>query len=70
MSLQPCRNQLATLTRDLLQRWEETGSHWRDSQRQEFEARFMSALELQVTATLTAMEKLDKLIASVRSDCE
>jgi len=70
MSVRASRSQLATLTRDLMNHWEQTKSQWRDTPSQEFAAKYLEPLQIQVAATLTAIEKLDQLITKVRSDCE
>jgi hypothetical protein len=70
MSVRASRTQLATLTRELMSRWEQVKNHWQDEQSREFEAKYLEPLQIQVAATLTALDKLDQLITKVRSDCE
>jgi len=70
MSVRGSRTQLATLTRDLLNHWDQTKDQWRDRRSEEFGADYLEPLEVQVAATLTAIDKLDQLMAKVRNDCE
>ncbi|HEY6168834.1 MAG TPA: hypothetical protein VI454_12395 [Verrucomicrobiae bacterium] len=70
MSLGASRNQLMTVTKVLAGQWQQTRNHWLDAKSQEFDTRYMEALEANVTAALTAIERLDKILAKVRSDCE
>ena len=70
MSLGASRNQLMTVTKLLAGQWQQTRNHWLDAKSQEFDRRYMEALQAQVTAALGAIEKLDKVLAKVRSDCE
>jgi hypothetical protein len=64
------RAQLTALSRDLANRWAETKAQWRDAKCGEFETRYLQPLETQMTAALTAIEKLESLLQRVRRDCE
>lgn len=70
MSLQANRTQLTTLTKDLLRKWEQTKESWQDAKGREFEQKYLGSLESHVNAALHSMEKLDAILAKVRSDCE
>jgi hypothetical protein len=70
MSVRASRTQLATLTQALMNHWEQAKNHWQDNPSETFAAKFLEPLRVQVAATLTAIDKLDQLIAKVRSDCE
>ena len=61
---------LASLTRELLQRWHQTREVWADGKTREFEERFIRALESEVNATLPAIEQLESVLQRVRHDCE
>ena len=70
MSVRSSGNQLVALTRELMRHWEQTKSHWQDTQGRSFEADYLEPLQVQVTATVAALEKLDGLITKIENDCE
>lgn len=70
MSLSASRSRLAALTRDLAVRWEQTGEHWADQPRDEFERRFLVDLFAAVDKAGAALEQLDEVIAKARRECE
>ena len=70
MSLMGSRTHLATLARELSRNWEHTKEGWQDSRSTEFEAKYLEPLRTQMVATLEALEKLDRVIIKIRSDCE
>ncbi|HYG22985.1 MAG TPA: hypothetical protein VEH04_09400 [Verrucomicrobiae bacterium] len=70
MSLAGSKSRLATLTKDLWMQWHETREAWRDAKALEFEKDYMQELFISVDRTITAMEKVDDLLAKVRKDCE
>ncbi|HOY60177.1 MAG TPA: hypothetical protein PK640_18815 [Verrucomicrobiota bacterium] len=61
---------LASLTRDLLQRWHQARDSWADAKAREFEERFIREIESEVNATLPAIEQLESVLQRVRQDCE
>ncbi len=64
------RAQLSALSRDLANRWAETKAQWLDAKSGEFEIRYLQPLDTQMTAALTAIEKLESLLQRIRRDCE
>jgi len=70
MSLAADRTRLRAITKELTVRWEETKEHWKDARSQEFEQRFMQELLARVDKAVVAIEKLEKVAARARSDCE
>jgi hypothetical protein len=54
----------------LTARWDDTRPHWNDVVSQQFEEKYLSALEGQVVATLQRMRTLASALASVRNECE
>jgi hypothetical protein len=70
MSLAGSKSRLAALTKDLIVKWEETKTHWRDAKRDEFERRYIKELLVAMERAENATEGLDKLLAKVRKDCE
>lgn len=61
---------LASLTRDLMERWRQTRDSWRDAKSREFEERFLRELELGIQTAATEIEQLETVIRNVRRDCE
>ncbi len=70
MSLNAEKARLVGITRDLTVRWAETRNSWRDARAQEFEKRYMLELNVRLDRVVNVIEKLDVLLAKVRSDCE
>jgi len=70
MSLNANRVRLEVLTRDLLVRWDETKTCWRDARSQEFDRRYMQELRARVDKTSAMIDKLGELLTKVRNDCE
>jgi hypothetical protein len=70
MGLSGNRSRLAAITRELALHWDETKNYWRDGKSHEFEQKFIQPLIAQVDKSATTIEKLDKLLAEVRNDCE
>jgi len=70
MSLAASKAQLATLTKDLSAHWAETRNQWRDHKSQEFDVKYLQALETNLTTALAAIEKLETVLAKVRNDCD
>jgi hypothetical protein len=56
--------------RNLRVRWEETKSEWADAVRVEFEKEHWDPIEMQVTATLAELARLDQLIVRAQQECE
>jgi hypothetical protein len=61
---------LATATKELFMRWQETKHSWRDVKALEFERKYMVELEGAVDRVAPVFDDLDKLVGKVRSDCE
>jgi len=70
MSLAAGRSQISALTKELLNRWQQTKENWRDEKSLDFQSKYMEPLDTQVNAAIAAIEKLDKVLNKVRSDCE
>ena len=61
---------LATVTKDLSRRWEETKHHWQDAKSREFEQRFLAELFAVVDRAVPVFDDLEKVVSKVRTDCE
>jgi hypothetical protein len=61
---------LAALTRELLNRWQQTRESWMDDKAREFEERYLLELESVVRTATTSIANLEEVIRKVRSDCE
>lgn len=70
MSLSGTKSRLAGLTKELWLNWHDTRNFWKDAKSEEFEKQYLEELFLGIDRTITAMEKLDELLAKVRKDCE
>ena len=70
MSLMVSKAQLATLAKELSRNWEYTRQHWQDRKSAEFEVKHLEPLQTQMVATFEALEKLDRILIKIRSDCE
>ncbi len=70
MNLSAEKARLVAITKELAVRWAETRTYWRDARSQEFEKRYMAELGVRIDRIVTVIEKLDALLARVRSDCE
>ncbi|MBM3877207.1 MAG: hypothetical protein FJ386_10855 [Verrucomicrobia bacterium] len=64
------RAQLSALMRDMTSHWGEIRAEWRDARGEEFELRYVQPLQTHMTSALTALEKLEGIMAKVRRDCE
>lgn len=63
------KNQLMTLTKDLLRAWDETRTVWKDDKAEAFERTYINELESSVNRAIQGMEKLDAILKKVRRDC-
>jgi hypothetical protein len=70
MSMRDSATRLASATRQLTNRWQETKYYWRDRKSEEFERKYMNELTGSVDRTIVVMEQLDKLLATIKEDCE
>ncbi len=61
---------LAALTKELLNRWQQTREYWMDAKAREFDERYMLELESMVKSATTSIANLEGVIRKVRSDCE
>ncbi|MGA3284087.1 MAG: hypothetical protein ABSD57_06485 [Verrucomicrobiota bacterium] len=64
------KNRIASITKGLATRWDETRNYWNDAKSREFEQRYLTELFANVDKTVTVLEKLDEILAKVRKDCE
>jgi len=61
---------LAALTKELLNRWQQTRECWMDTKAREFDERYMLELESRVKSATTSIANLEAVLRKVRSDCE
>lgn len=61
---------IGALTRDLVNRWQQTKESWRDDKAIEFERQYLDELTTGVDKGMQVIDQLDKLLAKIRSDCE
>lgn len=70
MSTSGSRALLTLSTRQLVARWAETRSSWRDQKAAEFERLYLSELTDTVNSALRALEDLDHLLEKIHADCD
>lgn len=70
MSLVSSKGRLIAISKDLSNAWRDTKIYWRDAKAREFESKYIVPLIDNVESAATAIDKLDKILAKVRSDCE
>ena len=51
-------------------KWRETREYWDDAKSAEFERKYMDELQASVDTAVIVIEKLDKLLAKIKKDCE
>ena len=61
---------LATLTRDLFERWQQTQSSWRDRRAAQFEKDYLEELEASTKMAIHGIQNLETILRQVRRDCE
>ena len=64
------RTRLTALTRELRQDWQQTKEYWMDVKSQEFEQKYLLELFSSADRAVAVIEQLDKLITTIRNDCE
>ena len=69
MSLATGRYQISSAMKTLTIRWDQTCMSWRDGVRREFATRYWDTVEGQLPAFLTAVDRLDQLLARARQEC-
>lgn len=70
MSISPNGKALASATKELLLRWEETKRSWQDAKAGEFERKYLTELQGSIDRAVPIFDELDKLVSRVRSECE
>ena len=70
MGLHEARGMLAKGMKDLLTRWRETKVNWDDAQSEQFEKRYLEALEGDMRMAINAMDHLAVVLAQIERDCE
>ena len=61
---------LGGATRELWRKWLEARTHWCDTKSDEFEQKFLIELVSVVERTGPAFDRLDKVVATIREECE
>jgi hypothetical protein len=69
MSLSTGSSKLNRALKDLRLRWDETKAQWNDPVSQAFEDNQTAPLEMQILATLRAIDRLARIIDQVRQEC-
>lgn len=69
MSLAASRTRLKGALKELMARWDQAKTEWDDPVSRDFEKRHLHDLEPKIRNTITAMEKMEAILARVRRDC-
>jgi hypothetical protein len=69
MSLATSRARLQGALKELRAHWDQAKSKWDDPMSREFEKRYLAPLEPMVRNTISAMDKMDGILAKARRDC-
>ena len=70
MSLGSSRTRLMGALKELQVRWDRAKSTWDDPQSRDFESRHLVPLEPTIRHAVTAMEKMEAILARARRECE
>jgi hypothetical protein len=70
MNLSGNKAQITGATKELLLRWEETKSSWRDTKSREFEEVYLNELRARVDKAVTLIDKLEEVLQKVHKDCD
>lgn len=69
MSLGSARYQLASAFKALILQWEDAAADWRDAVRRDFAEHHWQPLAGRVPAVLSALDRLDQVLAQMKHDC-
>ena len=69
MSLATSRARLQGSLKELRAQWDLAKAKWDDPMSREFEKRYLAPLEPMVRNTISAMDKMDGILAQARRDC-
>jgi hypothetical protein len=69
MGLYESRGGLTKAMSELLLRWRDTKTEWRDAVADRFEERYITPLERDLQHALGAMDQMASLLARIRSEC-
>jgi hypothetical protein len=70
VSLATGRYQISSALKTLSLRWDQTCMSWRDVVRHDFTVRYWNTVDGQLPPLLTAIDRLDQLLATARQECE
>ena len=61
---------LATATKELMLKWEDTRQSWQDAKADEFEEKYLVVLQATMDRVMPVFDDLDKVVGRVRNECE
>lgn len=70
MSLNADKARLASVTKELAMKWNDTKQYWADAKCQEFEHKYLEELFSGVDTATSVIDQLEKIINKIKSDCE
>ena len=63
------RGALGKAMKELIMRWRETKSQWRDSNAHAFETRFIVQFEMDAKQAVSGMDTMAHVLQKIKSDC-
>jgi hypothetical protein len=70
MGLEESRGKIGRGMRDLMSLWATTRVHWNDDNAQNFEDKYLHALEMDIKVAAGAMDQMAALLSQIRRECE
>ena len=70
MSARASATHLIQAMKELSLEWEQTKSYWRDVKSQEFEAKYLAELPMDIGSAVGAIEEIEAVLRKIRKDCE
>ena len=61
---------LATATKELMLKWDDTRLSWQDAKANEFELKYLVVLQATMDRVMPVFDDLDKVVSRVRNECE
>jgi len=70
MSVRAAGNVLASATKALSRKWDDTRHEWRDAKAEEFEKKYLAELQASVDRAGVVFNQIEKILSQAREECE
>ena len=70
MGVHEGRARLGKSMKELMMRWSETTTRWKDANADAFESRYLAPLEIDARSAVGAMDQMTQILAQIKRDCE